>query len=55
MPSTSSLSARIEGSEPRILKVGDSAYYSAERPHLFRNASDTAPLRIICVDSPPNL
>jgi quercetin dioxygenase-like cupin family protein/DNA-binding Xre family transcriptional regulator len=45
----------LEGSEPRILKAGDSAYYSAERPHLFRNASDTAPLRIICVDWPPNL
>ena len=45
----------LEGSEPRILRAGDSAYYSAERPHLFRNASDTASLRIICVDSPPNL
>jgi transcriptional regulator with XRE-family HTH domain len=45
----------LEGSEPRILRSGDSAYYSAERPHLFRNASDTASLRIICVDSPPNL
>jgi len=45
----------LEGSEPRILKAGDSAYYSAERPHLFRNASDSARLRIICVDSPPNL
>lgn len=49
------LELELEGSEPRILKAGDSAYYSAERPHLFRNASDTAPLRIICVDSPPNL
>jgi quercetin dioxygenase-like cupin family protein len=45
----------VEGAEPKILKAGDSAYYSAERPHLFRNASETAPLRIICVDSPPNL
>ena len=50
-----SLELELEGSEPRILKAGDSAYYSAERPHLFRNASDAAPLRIICVDSPPNL
>lgn len=49
------LELELEGSEPRILKAGDSAYYNAERPHLFRNASDTAPLRIICVDSPPNL
>ena len=45
----------LEGSEPRILKAGDSAYYSAERPHLFRNASDKQPLRIMCVDTPPNL
>jgi quercetin dioxygenase-like cupin family protein/DNA-binding Xre family transcriptional regulator len=45
----------VEGSEPRILQAGDSAHYSAERPHLFRNASDTAPLRLICVDSPPNV
>lgn len=49
------LELEIEGSEPRILKAGDSAYYDAQRPHLFRNASDTTPLRIICVDSPPNL
>ena len=50
-----SMALELEGSEPRILRAGDSAYYSAERPHLFRNASDTQPLRIICVDSPPNL
>jgi transcriptional regulator with XRE-family HTH domain len=49
------LELELQGSEPRILRAGDSAYYSAERPHLFRNASATAPLRIICVDSPPNL
>jgi transcriptional regulator with XRE-family HTH domain len=45
----------LEGSEPRVLKAGDSAYYSAERPHLFRNASDKHRLRIVCVDTPPNL
>lgn len=45
----------LEGSEPRLLKAGDSAYYSAERPHLFRNASDKHALRIMCVDTPPNL
>ncbi len=50
-----SLELVLEGSEPRILKAGDSAYYSAERPHLFRNASDRHPLRIVCVDTPPNL
>ena len=49
------LQLELQGSEPRILKAGDSAYYSAERPHLFRNASDAAALRILCVDSPPNL
>lgn len=45
----------IEGSEPRVLAAGDSAYYSAEQPHLFRNASAKAPLRIVCVDTPPAL
>lgn len=45
----------VEGAEPRVLQPGDSAHYSAERPHLFRNASDTAPLRIICVDTPPTI
>jgi transcriptional regulator with XRE-family HTH domain len=49
------LELELEGCESRVLRAGDSAYYSAERPHLFRNASPTAPLRIICVDSPPNL
>jgi quercetin dioxygenase-like cupin family protein len=49
------LELELEGTEPRILKAGDSAYYNAERPHLFRNASETTRLRIICVDSPPNL
>ncbi len=45
----------LEGSEPRRLQAGDAAYYSAERPHRFRNASATKRLRILCVDSPPNL
>ena len=48
-----SLILEIEGSEPHTLQRGDSAYYSAERPHLFRNASSTKALRVICVDSPP--
>jgi transcriptional regulator with XRE-family HTH domain len=50
-----SMELELEGSEPRVLRAGASAYYGAERPHLFRNASDTQPLRVICVDSPPNL
>jgi quercetin dioxygenase-like cupin family protein len=45
----------LEGSKPRLLQAGDAAYYSAERPHRFRNASATKRLRILCVDSPPNL
>jgi transcriptional regulator with XRE-family HTH domain len=48
-----SLVLEIEGTQPRLLEVGDSAYYSAERPHLFRNASSKKGLRLICVDSPP--
>jgi transcriptional regulator with XRE-family HTH domain len=48
-----SLLLEIEGAEPRLLEAGDSAYYSAERPHLFRNASGRKTLRVICVDSPP--
>ena len=48
-----SLVLEIEGSDLRTLETGDSAYYSAERPHLFRNASGKKPLRLVCVDSPP--
>jgi XRE family transcriptional regulator, regulator of sulfur utilization len=47
------LTLEIEGATPRSLVAGDSAYYSAERPHLFRNASSESVLRLICVDSPP--
>lgn len=47
------LSLEVDGTEPRELKAGDSAYYSAERPHLFRNASSKKPLTLMCVDSPP--
>jgi|SRR5579884_357334 len=47
------LGLEVEGAEPRELKAGDSAYYSAERPHLFRNASSKKPLTLLCVDSPP--
>lgn len=43
----------VDGAEPRELKAGDSAYYSAERPHLFRNASNRKSLTLMCVDSPP--
>ncbi len=43
------------GSEPRVLEPGDSAYYPGDRMHLFANASHTSTLKLICVDSPPNL
>jgi quercetin dioxygenase-like cupin family protein/DNA-binding Xre family transcriptional regulator len=49
------LRLELEGAEPRMLKPGDSAYYPAERPHLFSNASATKPLRLICVDTPPTM
>ena len=47
------LNLEVDGAEPRELKAGDSAYYSAERAHLFRNASSKKPLTLMCVDSPP--
>jgi transcriptional regulator with XRE-family HTH domain len=49
------LRLELEGAEPRVLKPGDTAYYPAERPHLFSNASATKPLRLICVDTPPTM
>lgn len=45
----------LEGLEPRILRTGDSAYYASTHPHAFRNGSMTRPLRVVCVDTPPNL
>jgi transcriptional regulator with XRE-family HTH domain len=49
------LKLTIKDGEERLLGAGDSAYYSSDRPHLFANASETEPLNLICVDSPPNL
>jgi transcriptional regulator with XRE-family HTH domain len=49
------LRLELEGAEPRFLGPGDCAYYPAERPHLFSNASPTKPLRLICVDTPPTM
>jgi transcriptional regulator with XRE-family HTH domain len=49
------LSLELEGEEPRTLDAGDSAYYSASHPHSFRNADPKRPLRVLCVDTPPNL
>jgi transcriptional regulator with XRE-family HTH domain len=49
------LELTLMGSEPRLLGAGDSAYYPGDRMHLFANASDDAALKLVCVDSPPNL
>lgn len=49
------LSLELKGSPARLLRAGDSAYYNSEQPHLFRNASQDEPLRLLCVDAPPNL
>jgi quercetin dioxygenase-like cupin family protein len=49
------LRLEIEGLEPRLLEPGDSAYYPAERPHLFCNDDRGRPLRLICVDAPPTM
>jgi quercetin dioxygenase-like cupin family protein len=49
------LRLELEGATPQILVAGDSAYYPAERPHLFSNASATERLRLICVDTPPTM
>jgi len=49
------LRLELDGAEPRILGPGDTAYYPAERPHLFANASATRPLTVICVDTPPTM
>ncbi len=45
----------LKGSPTRVLRAGESAYYESEQPHLFGNASCDMPLRILCVDAPPNL
>jgi len=49
------LSLEVAGSDIYLLRAGDSAIYSGDRPHLFRNASDKDPLRLICVDSSHDL
>jgi quercetin dioxygenase-like cupin family protein len=49
------LSLEVDGAEPVVLAAGDSAYYPSDRPHLFRNPDPRRRLRLICVDTPPNL
>ena len=48
-----SLRLEVELAEPCELKAGDSAYYRSDRSHMFRNASDSERLVLICIDSPP--
>jgi transcriptional regulator with XRE-family HTH domain len=45
----------LEGSVEHHLKAGESAYYSAQRPHRFSNADRRRRLRLICVNTPPVL
>lgn len=49
------LELELEGSKLRHLRAGDAAYYAAERPHRFRNASTRKALRVLCVNTPPSL
>lgn len=49
------LTLEVEGSPTQLLTSGESAYYRSDQPHLFRNASDEHSLRILCVNTPPNL
>lgn len=49
------LALELEGSETRLLRAGDSAYYYGDDPHSFQNPDPERPLRIVCVDSPPPL
>lgn len=49
------LEIEFEGEAPTVLQQGDSAYYSSAHPHRFKNAHPRKRLRIVCVDSPPNL
>lgn len=49
------LRLELKGNRARVLHAGDSAYYKAEQPHRFANASRDEPLRILCVDAPPTL
>jgi transcriptional regulator with XRE-family HTH domain len=43
----------LDGSPPHYLDAGESAYYSAERPHRFSNADRGRRLRLVCVNTPP--
>jgi transcriptional regulator with XRE-family HTH domain len=43
----------LEGSEPVVLKRGDSAYYASDRPHRWSNAGKGI-VRVVAVACPPH-
>ena len=45
----------VEDLPVRVLGADDSAYYSSELRHSFRNPSTETTVRVICVNSPSNL
>lgn len=45
----------VDGLPTRVLSADDSAYYSSELRHSFRNPSTETAARVICVNSPSNL
>jgi quercetin dioxygenase-like cupin family protein len=45
----------LDGSPSHYLEAGESAYYSAERPHRFANDDPKRRLRLVCVNTPPVL
>lgn len=47
------LAVMFEGEETIVLNAGDSAYYSAKRPHKYKNVGDV-PARALHVRSPGN-
>jgi transcriptional regulator with XRE-family HTH domain len=47
------LKLELEGSEPVVLKRGDSAYYASDRPHRWSNAGKGI-VRVVSVASPPH-
>jgi transcriptional regulator with XRE-family HTH domain len=48
-----SIALIFEGEEPIVLHAGDSAYYSAKRPHKYKNVGD-GPARSLHIRSPGN-
>jgi quercetin dioxygenase-like cupin family protein/DNA-binding Xre family transcriptional regulator len=49
------MNLELRNKPPQLLTAGESAYYRADQPHLFGNASDVDLLHLLCVNAPPNL